>query len=78
MSAETITIFKILLAGSRGWAVSRTYPLGRETYIILERGLAQLHKQGIVTRAYRETGVINSKVKDWRIINPQVTATSAP
>ena len=61
---------KIQLQGSRGWVVSKTNPLGTKTYTAIESGLAQLRKQGIISRAYREAGVINDQVKNWKVLNP--------
>jgi hypothetical protein len=61
---------KIQLQGSRGWVVSKTNPMGVQAYAAIEEGLTQLRKQGIIARAYREAGVINDQVKNWKVLNP--------
>ncbi len=62
---------KVALAGSRGWAVSRTHPAGRLTYQAIEHGLSELRLRGVIPRAYIEAGVINADVAHWRTLNLQ-------
>ena len=61
--------FKVALEGSRGWVVSRQHPAGASAFQALEKGLAVLKAEGIVARAYRESGVINARVDDWVLAN---------
>lgn len=60
---------KVSLAGSRGWAISRSHPSGKIAYDAIERGLVELRKQGAIARAYTEAGFINSSTADWKILN---------
>jgi len=69
MTLLPIPNVKVALAGSRGWAISRSHPSGTLTYEILERGLQILRRKGIIPRAYFEADVINSRVKYWRTLN---------
>lgn len=69
---------KMALAGSRGWAVSRTNAMGELTYNAIELGLHELHIRGVIPRAYQEAGVINSKAAHWNTVNtpaPESTST---
>lgn len=66
---------KIKLAGSRGWVVSLTSAQGPEAHKAIERGLAILREQGVVTRAYRAAGTINDSVAHWKVLNPEMTST---
>jgi hypothetical protein len=68
---------KVKLAGSRGWVISLTNAQGPTAYEVIEKGLAILREQGIITRAYRAAGVINSDVSDWTVLNPKITAASS-
>lgn len=63
---------KVKLAGSRGWAVSLTHPAGVEAYAAIEKGLAVLRDEGVIVRAYRGSGVINERVADWKVLNPEL------
>lgn len=62
---------KVKLAGSRGWIVSLTHPAGAEAYKAIEKGLAILREQDVIERAYRASGVINDRVADWKVLNPE-------
>lgn len=66
---EPVPGMKVRLAGSRGWAVSLTQPAGRETYRLIEAGLARMRAQGAIRRAYEQAGVINARVANWQVIN---------
>lgn len=63
---------KVKLAGSRGWAVSFTHPAGADAYAAIEKGLAVLREQGVIVQAYRASGVINDRVADWKVLNPEL------
>jgi len=60
---------KVALNDSRHFVVSKKHPLGRETFIALQKGMEQLRKQGAINKAYRESGFHNAQVKDWHVIN---------
>lgn len=62
---------KVQLAGSRGWIVSMTHPAGADAYRAIEKGLAILREQEVIARAYRAAGVINDRVADWKVLNPE-------
>lgn len=63
---------KVKLAGSRAWAVSLTHSAGVEAYAAIEKGLAVLREQGVIVRAYSSSGVINERVADWKVLNPEL------
>ncbi|WP_119394824.1 hypothetical protein [Salinibius halmophilus] len=60
--------FKIGLAGSRHLAVSRNHPDGQIFNAALHLGLLLLKEEGIVDKAYRDSGFYNSNVVNWDII----------
>ncbi len=59
---------KIGLTGSRHFAISRAHPRGSYFNASLHLGLMRLKKDGVVTRAYRDSGFINARVDDWRAV----------
>ena len=61
---------KLCLHGSRHWPVSRQHPQGKAFFEALERGLAELEKNGTVKRAYRECGFFHPDVEQWKLLNP--------
>ncbi|WNO11023.1 hypothetical protein [Teredinibacter sp. KSP-S5-2] len=61
---------KVALDGTRHWAVSKKDPLGEAFYNALEIGLKAMRKKGTIVRAYEECGFFNTKVKDWKLIQP--------
>ncbi|MEN0038656.1 MAG: hypothetical protein AAGC78_16380 [Cellvibrio sp.] len=63
---------KVKLAGSRGWIVSQTHPAGADAYRAIEKGLVILRDEGVITQAYRASGVINERVADWKVLNPDM------
>ncbi|NQZ80177.1 MAG: hypothetical protein HRT52_04090 [Colwellia sp.] len=66
---------KISLNDSRHFVVSRKHPLGKETFIALQKGLKILRKQGVIDKAFRQAGFFNPHVKDWTIINQHLLNT---
>ncbi len=71
-SDYTIVAFegvKVALNDSRHFVVSRNHPHGKETFEALQRGIKILRKQGIIKKAYQQSGFFNEKVKGWHIIN---------
>lgn len=63
---------KVKLAGSRGWVISMTHPAGADAYRAIEKGLLLLREEGVITQAYRAAGVINERVSDWKVLNPDM------
>lgn len=61
---------KVALDGTRHWAVSKKDPLGEAFYKALEIGLKEMRKKGTIVRAYEECGFFNTRVKDWKLIQP--------
>lgn len=59
---------KIGLQGSRHFAVSKRHPKGKEVIKALDAGILLLKEQGIVQKAYSDSGFFNDKVKDWKKI----------
>lgn len=62
---------KIGLAGSRHLAVSRNNPNGKIFNAALHLGLLLLKEEGIVEKAYRDSGFYNSKVANWDLIKAE-------
>lgn len=62
---------KVKLAGSRGWVISQTHPAGAGAYSAIEKGLVVLREEGVIAQAYRAAGVINERVADWKVLNPE-------
>lgn len=60
---------KISLVDTRHFAVSRSHPLGREFNTALHRGLMRMKKDGLVTKAYSDSGFLNTQVSRWREVN---------
>lgn len=61
---------KVALRGSRHWIVSRADPEGEALFSALVKGVAMLRHEGVITRAYTESGFFDPRVKDWAVINP--------
>lgn len=59
---------KIGLQGTRHFAVSKRHPKGKEAIKALDAGILLLKEQGIVEKAYRDSGFFNKEVKDWKKI----------
>lgn len=60
---------KVALNDSRHFVVSRNHPMGKVTFEALQKGLKILKEQGIIKKAYRQSGFFNNKVKNWHVIN---------
>lgn len=63
--------FKIGLAGSRHLAVSRNHPDGQIFNAALHLGLLLLKEEGIVDKAYRDSGFYNANVANWELIKAE-------
>ena len=60
---------KVSLAGSRHFAVAKNYVKGGAYFEALNKGIAKMREQGLIRRAYIESGFFNQAVKDWTLIN---------
>lgn len=60
---------KIAMPGSRHFLVANT-PQGQQVLAALNKGLAQLRKEGRIRRAYTDAGFFNPKVERWTLLNP--------
>lgn len=60
---------KVLLNGSRHWAVSTSAPGGTEVIQLLERGVDALREHGNIIKAYEGCGFMGSDYADWVVIN---------
>ncbi|WP_291328541.1 hypothetical protein [Desulfovibrio sp. UCD-KL4C] len=58
---------KIVLPESRHFMVSKINPQGKKVYEALEKGLRIMRKNGTIDKALRQSGVINDKVKNWKV-----------
>jgi hypothetical protein len=70
MSVEGIRLvpvpgLKVAMRGTRHFLVSATHSLGPRLRDQLNAGLARLRQQGLVRRAYEQSGFFNAKVADW-------------
>ncbi|WP_022940815.1 hypothetical protein [Psychromonas hadalis] len=59
---------KIGLQGTRHFAVSKRHPKGKEVIKALDKGIKLMKEQGIVYKAYSDSGFFNEKVKNWKNI----------
>lgn len=69
---QPINNLKIVLPDSRHFVVSKRHPRGKEVFEALQKGLTIMQKLGKIRKLYEQAGVINSKVKNWDIINKQM------
>lgn len=57
---------KIGLKGSRHILVNKSLPNAEEVFKALQMGLKVLRENGTITRAYKESGFLHPKVRDWK------------
>jgi len=60
---------KVGLQGSRHFAISKNYPKSKELFKALNKGMKILRKEGIIKKAYEQSGFFNEKVKNWKKLN---------
>jgi hypothetical protein len=60
---------KIAMPGSRHFLIANTEQ-GQQVLIALNKGLAQLRKEGRIRRAYTDAGFFNKQVERWTLLNP--------
>ncbi|HVU34395.1 MAG TPA: methyl-accepting chemotaxis protein [Opitutaceae bacterium] len=64
---------KVALPGSRSWVVARQSPHAATLIHAFEHGIAALHQQNRIERAYRESGFFHPKVTHWRNVSANGT-----
>ena len=60
---------KIALHGTRHFAISKKSEHSKQILQQLNRGLYILKTQGIIKKAYKQSGFFNNKVRDWKRLN---------
>ncbi|MFC3031909.1 hypothetical protein ACFOEE_05205 [Pseudoalteromonas fenneropenaei] len=71
-----INNLKVLLPDSRHFVVSKRHPDGARVYAALNKGLHILRERGVIERALRQSGFINSRVMHWQAINQHMLPTT--
>ena len=61
---------KLALQDSRRFVVSRSAVDNRRVFLALEMGLTELKRQGLITKAYQQSGFLQSKVANWQLVTP--------
>ncbi|WP_027467773.1 hypothetical protein [Deefgea rivuli] len=60
---------KVGLQGSRHFFVSKASPIGNDVSKSLNSGLAKLREQGLIEKAYRDSGFFNNATRNWNRLN---------
>jgi hypothetical protein len=58
--------FKVAIAGSRSWVVSKKSPNSSAILTSLQIGIKILRADGRIDRALKESGFLNPRVSDWK------------
>ena len=66
---------KVIFPHSRHFMISKKRPGGEDIYAALEKGLKIMRENGTLNRALHQSGIINERVKDWKVIWPPQNAT---
>lgn len=61
---------KVGLNNSRHFAVSKASPHGKRIFEALQKGLKLLRKDGVIRKAFEESGYLDHRVKNWKRIYP--------
>lgn len=61
---------KVALPNSRHFMISRAHPMADALVGAINRGLEVLHGDGFIKQCLVDTGVINLRVADWTVLNP--------
>lgn len=61
---------KVAINGTRHWPVSRRHPRGEEFYEALQKGITVMRQQGIIRKAYSQSGFFHPDVDAWHLVNP--------
>ena len=60
---------KLKLKGSRHFAISKRHPQSKKISEFLEKGVAELRENGLIEKAYRESGFFHKDVEGWELLN---------
>lgn len=60
---------KVGLNGSRHFGISKNYKNSKEIFEALNKGIKILRKEGIIKKAYEQSGFFNENVKHWKKLN---------
>lgn len=66
---KPIPNFKFPLDESRHVIISKKHPLGDKTYQALIKGMKIMRAEGVITKAFTQSGLFNPKVKHWQHVN---------
>ncbi|MBH9552176.1 hypothetical protein [Inhella gelatinilytica] len=59
---------KVALRGTRHYLIPKAHPQAHRCNEVLEVGLRGLQDQGVVRRAYQQSGFFNPQVANWRVL----------
>jgi len=65
---ESVPKLAIQLESSRHFVVSKKSPKAQEVFNALEKGIKLLRGQGLISRAYVESGFIHQDVQNWKVL----------
>lgn len=68
---------KIALPNSQHFMISKKDPRGSKILDVVNSGLSRLHEQGFIEKCINESGIINSRVKGWVVLNPHTEPLKA-
>ncbi len=60
---------KISLGEGRRVVFSKLHPKGQELYEAFQRGFAMMKKNGLIKRAYNQSGFFNERAKGWSMLS---------
>ncbi len=60
---------KTSLLGKRVFIVSKKSKDGNAMFKALNKGIQIMHKEGLIEKAYEQSGFYNNKIKDWKLID---------
>lgn len=60
---------KTSLLGKRVFIVSKKPKDGNAMFKALNKGIQIMHKEGLIEKAYEQSGFYNNKIKDWKLID---------
>lgn len=71
-----INNLKMFLPDSRHFVVSKRHPRGEAFFKALNKGMSILRARGVIKKALTQSGFINQKVADWKVVNKQMLPVS--
>jgi hypothetical protein len=63
---------KVALNDSRHFVISKKHPYGEQAFVALQKGLKILRRQGVIEKAYQQSGFFNQQVENWTVINKEL------